>query len=124
MWAPVEHEEQADRMERRAGEMEEDSQQLGHQIEETRSDWESKEEDSSVPGAQPDHDEETSTMERPGEESDQLPEEGPGGQVYDDDGGAGRDQDEQGAGVPGENEETGTGNPDAAGVEDPDSENG
>lgn len=53
------------------------------------------------------------------EESDQLPEEGPGGQVPDD---TSRDRDaEESPGVPGEDEQA-TGNPDAAGSEDPDSD--
>ena len=52
------------------------------------------------------------------QESDQLPEEGPEQQVPDDDG-ADREDADRNAGVPGE-EETGTGNPDAAGAEDPD----
>jgi hypothetical protein len=51
------------------------------------------------------------------EESDQLPEEGPAGQVPDDDGETARDEAESSPGVPGE-EETGTGNPAAAGAED------
>jgi hypothetical protein len=58
--------------------------------------------------------------ETPREESDQLPEEGPPGQVPDDAGGAARDEADESPGVPGE-EETATGNPDAAGSEDPDS---
>ena len=54
------------------------------------------------------------------EESDQLPEEGPSQQVPEDDSEEGsRDEAERSAGVPGE-EETSTGNPDAAGAEDPD----
>jgi hypothetical protein len=59
--------------------------------------------------------------ETPREESDQLPEEGPAGQVPDDEGdsGAARDQAEESPGVPGE-EETATGNPAAAGAEEPD----
>jgi hypothetical protein len=58
--------------------------------------------------------------ETPREESDQLPEEGPAGQVPDDAGGSGaRDEAERSPGVPGE-DETATGNPDAAGTEDPD----
>jgi hypothetical protein len=57
--------------------------------------------------------------ETPREESDQLPEEAPADQVPDDDGGAARDQAEESPGVPGE-EETATGNPAAAGAEDPD----
>jgi hypothetical protein len=57
--------------------------------------------------------------ETPREESDQLPEEGPPEQVPDDTGrGAARDQAGESPGVPGE-EETATGNPDAAGAEDP-----
>jgi hypothetical protein len=47
-------------------------------------------------------------MERSPEESDQLPEEGPAGQVHDDEGGESRDEAERTAGVPGE-EERGTG---------------
>ena len=60
--------------------------------------------------------------ETPFEESDQLPEDAPTEVVPDDDGeGAARDEAEQTPGVPGE-EETATGNPDAAGAEDPDDE--
>ena len=54
------------------------------------------------------------------EESDQLPEEAPPAQVPDDSGGAARDEAEQSPSVPGE-EETATGNPDAAGAEAPES---
>jgi hypothetical protein len=60
--------------------------------------------------------------ETPFEESDQLPEDAPSEVVPDDDGdGAARDEAEGSPGVPGE-EETATGNPDAAGAEDPDSD--
>jgi hypothetical protein len=60
--------------------------------------------------------------ETPREEPDQLPEEGPAGQVPEDDTrGAARDEAEESPGVPGE-EETATGNPAAAGAEEPDSE--
>ena len=52
-------------------------------------------------------------------ESDQLPEQGPEEQVPDDDSDS-REDTGRNAGVPGE-EATGTGNPDAAGTEDPDS---
>ena len=47
-------------------------------------------------------------------ESDQLPEEGPGEQVPDDDGGEGREEAEETPGVPGE-EGQATGHPDNAG---------
>ena len=62
----MEHEEQADRMEKEADRLEGASDELGERIDETRRDWEHKENDPSVPGAQPDE----------SEESDQLPEEG------------------------------------------------
>ena len=58
--------------------------------------------------------------ETPREESDQKPEEAPPEQVPEDAGGAARDEAEESPGVPGE-EETGTGNPAAAGAEEPDS---
>lgn len=54
------------------------------------------------------------------EESDQLPEEAPTDQVPDDSSGSARDEAEQSPGVPGE-EDTATGNPAAAGAEEPDS---
>jgi hypothetical protein len=54
--------------------------------------------------------------ETPREESDQRPEEAPAEQVPDDAPGGTRDEAEQSPGVPGE-EETATGNPDAAGAE-------
>jgi hypothetical protein len=56
-------------------------------------------------------------MER--EESDQMPEEGPEQQVPDDDSDETRDEADESAGVPGEDEQS-TGNPDAAGSEEPD----
>jgi hypothetical protein len=55
----MEHEEQAERMEEDAERMEEHSEQLGERIDDVESDWERKEQDPSVPGAQPE--EETST---------------------------------------------------------------
>jgi hypothetical protein len=58
--------------------------------------------------------------ETPREESDQRPEEAPPEQVPEDAGDAARDEAEESPGVPGE-EETGTGNPAAAGAEEPDS---
>ena len=62
--------------------------------------------------------------ETPREESDQLPEEGPAEQVPDDDPGRGaRGAAKDSPGVPGE-EDTATGNPAAAGAEDPDAREG
>jgi hypothetical protein len=50
----VEHDDRAERLEHEADRMEEHSDEVGDQIEEAREDWEAKEEDSAVPGAQPD----------------------------------------------------------------------
>ena len=56
----MEHEEQARDLERDAERMEQHSDKLGERIDETRREWEAKEQDPSVPGAQPDPDEEES----------------------------------------------------------------
>jgi hypothetical protein len=49
----MEHREQADRLERETDRMERESERVGEHIEESRSEWEAREEDSSVPGAKP-----------------------------------------------------------------------
>jgi hypothetical protein len=49
-----EHEEQADRAERELADMQEHADSLGDDIETTRDDWERKQRDSSVPGAEGD----------------------------------------------------------------------
>jgi hypothetical protein len=116
----VRHEERARRLERDAERLEEQGERIEREIDETRRDWESKEQDASVPGAQPEPGDEEETVETNREESDQLPEEGPSQQVPDDDRDEGaRDEAERTPGVPHE-DETATGNPDAAGAEDPD----
>jgi hypothetical protein len=58
-------------------------------------------------------------MER--DESDQMPEEGPAEQVPDDTDDDSRDEADENPGVPGEDEQA-TGNPEAAGSSDPDSD--
>jgi hypothetical protein len=90
----MEHDEQAEELEREAQAMEEHSDEVGEGIEEARGEWESKEGDPSVPGAQPD--------------------------PADEDAMSGNRGDDHSPGVPGE-EETGTGNPDAAGADEEDS---
>lgn len=100
----MEHEQQAEKLEQELQRLEEHSGEVGDQIDETRRDWEAKEDDPTVPGAQP-------------EQSDQLPEEAPAEVVPDDrsdDDGA-----DESPGVPGE-ERTATGNPDAAGADEED----
>jgi hypothetical protein len=48
----VEYNERADQLESDADKMEKESKRVGGRIEESRSDWESKEADQKVPGAQ------------------------------------------------------------------------
>jgi hypothetical protein len=54
----MEHEDEAREPERDAEKLQEHSDEVGEQIEETRREWEAKEQDPSIPGAQPDPDEE------------------------------------------------------------------
>jgi hypothetical protein len=54
----MERDEQADRLEREAERLEHHGDEVGQDIQETRREWEAKETESSVPGAQPDPDEE------------------------------------------------------------------
>ena len=53
----MEHDEQADALEREAEELEEHGDQVDREIRETRRDWESKEGDDAVPGAVPEAEE-------------------------------------------------------------------
>jgi hypothetical protein len=59
----VEHDEQAAALEREADKLDEHSERVGDHIEETRREWEAKEEDPAVPGAQP----------KPGENEEPVP---------------------------------------------------
>jgi hypothetical protein len=70
-------------------EMQRESERVGRHIEEAREDWEAKQKDTSVPGAQP-------------TESDQLPEEGPSEQVPDDTREDAREEAKDSPGVPDE----------------------
>jgi hypothetical protein len=72
----MEHEERARKMERDADRMEEHSDKLGERIEETRRDWEAKEQDPTVPGAQPDPAEEEESIPGVGADEETLSEEG------------------------------------------------
>jgi hypothetical protein len=104
----MEHEEQSEKLSRELDRLDEHSDEVGEQIDEARREWESNEEDKTVPGAQPDPE----TPER----SDQLPEEAPAEHVHDD---GGDSSGHEPPGVPGE-EGTATGNPDAAGSDEGD----
>ena len=63
-------------MERDADEMEEHSDKVGERIEETRRDWEAKEQDPSIPGAQPDPDEEEESVPGVAADEETVSEEG------------------------------------------------
>ena len=58
----MEHDERAEELERAAEDMDERSERVGEHIEETRADWEAKESDPTVPGAQPDDAEEEESV--------------------------------------------------------------
>ena len=70
------HEQQADSAERELADMEERSQRVGEHIDEARKEWEAKEEDPSVPGAQPDPDEEQEPVAGAETDEEKLDEEG------------------------------------------------
>ena len=54
----IEHDEKAEELEREADSLEHDSDRVGERIDESRRDWAAKEQDPTVPGAQPDPDDE------------------------------------------------------------------
>jgi hypothetical protein len=72
----MEYEEQADRMEEDAERMEEHSDKLGERIADVESDWDRKEQDASVPGAQPDPDDEEESVAGVDADEDFVSEEG------------------------------------------------
>jgi hypothetical protein len=72
----MEHEEQAEQMEDEAERMEHHSAQLGERIDDVKEDWEHKERDASVPGAQPDPDEEEEPVAGVDADEETLSEEG------------------------------------------------
>ena len=72
----TEHDEKAQRLEREAEDLEEQSDRVGERIDETRRDWESKEQDPSVPGAQPDPDAEEESVPGVATDEERLSEEG------------------------------------------------
>jgi hypothetical protein len=72
----TEHDEEAQQLEREAQDLEEQSDRVGERIDETRRDWESKEQDPSVPGAQPDRDAEEESVPGVATDEERLSEEG------------------------------------------------
>jgi hypothetical protein len=65
----MEHDERARRLEREADRMAHESERVGEDIEDARRDWDAKERDRRVPGAQPGPGEEEESM--PGVETDE-----------------------------------------------------
>ena len=72
----MEHEERADELEREADKLEQHTEHVGDQIEGARRDWESKQEDQDVPGAQ--SHEALHLDEDEGEETEATQDEAPG----------------------------------------------
>jgi len=72
----VRQEEPSERLEREAGRMEDESERVGGVIDGARRDWESKEQDASVPGAQPDPDEDEESVAGVDSDEERLDEEG------------------------------------------------
>ena len=67
----MEHNEQAGRLEHEADRMEEESERVGDHIENAREEWEAKQRDPRVPGAQPGPGEEEEEESIPGAEADE-----------------------------------------------------
>jgi hypothetical protein len=65
----MEHEEQADQPDQGADRMQRESEEVGEHIDDTRRDWEAKERDPTVPGAQPDAADEEESV--PGVQTDE-----------------------------------------------------
>jgi hypothetical protein len=72
----VEHEEHAEELEREADKLDEHSDEVGEDIDEARREWEAKEDDPMVPGAQPDPDEEEKSVPGVAADEETLSEEG------------------------------------------------
>jgi len=72
----MEHEDEAPELERDAEKLQSHSDEVGEQIEETRREWEAKEQDPSIPGAQPDLDEEEESVPGVAADEETVSEEG------------------------------------------------
>jgi hypothetical protein len=72
----VRQEEPSERLEREAGRMEDESDRVGGVIDDARRDWESKEQDAAVPGAQPDPEEDEEGVAGADSDEERLEEEG------------------------------------------------
>jgi hypothetical protein len=72
----MEHERQAEKLEHELDRLDEHSDEVGENIDDARREWEAKEEDPTVPGAQPDPGEEEESLPGVAADEDTLAEEG------------------------------------------------
>jgi hypothetical protein len=72
----MEHEEQSEKLSRELDRLDEHSDEVGEQIDEARREWEAKEDDPAVPGAQPDPGDEEESVPGVGADEETLSEEG------------------------------------------------
>jgi hypothetical protein len=72
----MEHEEQTEKLSRELERLDEHSDEVGERIDDARRDWEAKEQDPAVPGAQPDPDEEETSVPGVAADEESLSEEG------------------------------------------------
>jgi hypothetical protein len=72
----MEHEEHAEELEQEAEKLDEHSEAIGEHIDEARREWEAKEDDPSVPGAQPPPDEKEESVPGVAADEETLSEEG------------------------------------------------
>jgi hypothetical protein len=72
----MEHEEQSEKLSRELDRLDEHSEEVGDQIDEARREWEAKEDDPAVPGAQPDPGDEEESVPGVGADEETLSEEG------------------------------------------------
>jgi hypothetical protein len=72
----MEHDEQAEKLAQELERLDEHSDEVGERIDEARRDWEAKEDDPAVPGAQPDPGDEEESVPGVGADEETLSEEG------------------------------------------------
>jgi hypothetical protein len=72
----MEQEEQSEKLSRELDRLDEHSEEVGEQIDEARREWEAKEDDPAVPGAQPDPGDEEESVPGVGADEEKLSEEG------------------------------------------------
>ena len=72
----MEHDEQAEKLAQELERLDEHSDEVGERIDDARRDWEAKEDDPAVPGAQPDPGDEEESVPGVGADEETLSEEG------------------------------------------------